>query len=431
MEMHVTISDVFRTARGLPENYVARANVDDKLINALSQESHIVIHGSSKQGKTSLRKYNLQEKEYIVLTCSNNWDLTSLNIAILKEAGYKVTVSDSKTYKGTKKVSIGFDIPFFSGPTAKCDVTREKARQINQRNLELDPTDVNDIIRALDEMDFDRYIVIEDFHYLPEDTQINFSVALKAFHESSKICFIVVGVWLEEDRLTTHNGDLTGRVISVNADLWTPEDLDILFTNSEALLNISLSSTFKEMVKTYSNGSIFLAQQLCLKACESCNIFATQEKCINVGSSFDVQEEIKIILANQNSRYRKFLTEFSAGFDQTELELYKWILYTLIVTEVIHLEKGLTSAAIRRCIETKHPKRTLVTRRKLRQALIKAVDLQVKSSIKPIVIEFDANTARMKVVDRSFLLWREYQDEDELLDYADLTDDVKSKIIES
>lgn len=427
MEKIVKTRDVFKTSRGLPLNYVIRSHTDQRFIDSLTEDSHLVIHGSSKQGKTSLRKSNLQDEDYIDLTCSNNWDLQDLHIAILKEAGYSVTVSESKTIKGKSKVRLKFELPFIGGGSG--DVAYEKAKQVNKKNLELDASDVNDVIRALDEIDFDRYVVIEDFHYLAEETQVDFSVALKAFHEASDICFIVVGVWLEEDRLTVHNGDLTGRVISINADLWTAEDLDELFYNSESLLNISFSDTFKNDVKDNCNGSVFLVQQLCHKACKILDITSTCVSTVTVGSDFDIKSEIKTILDSQNSRYLKFITEFSAGFDQTELELYKWILFAIITVEISVLEKGFAAAAIRRTITTKHPQRSNVSHKKLIQALRKSVDLQVKSRIQPIVFEFDANTTRIKVVDRSFILWLSHQNKDELYEYADLTDELCTEII--
>ncbi|WDE00127.1 hypothetical protein [Thalassomonas actiniarum] len=427
MERVVKTSDVFKTSRGLPLNYVTRSHTDQRFIDSLTEDSHLVIHGSSKQGKTSLRKSNLQEEDYIDLTCSNNWDLQELHISILKEAGYAITVSESKTIKGKSKIRLKFELPFIGGGTG--DVAYEKAKQVNKKNLELDPSDVNDVIRALNEVGFDKYVVIEDFHYLPEETQVDFAVALKAFHEASDICFIIVGVWLEEDRLTVHNGDLTGRVISINADLWTPEDLDKLFYNSESLLNISFSDTFKTNVKINCNGSVFLVQQLCHKACKALDISSTCKSTITVGNDFDIKSEIKTILDSQNSRYLKFITEFSAGFDQTELELYKWILFAIITVEISVLEKGFAAAAIRRTIETKHPQKSNVSHKKLVQALRKSVDLQVKSRIQPIVFEFDANTTRVKVVDRSFILWLSHQKKEELYEYADLTDELRTEIV--
>ncbi|MEY8199039.1 MAG: hypothetical protein RPS47_07355 [Colwellia sp.] len=427
MDRIVSTSDVFKTSRGLPLNYVTRDHADQRFIESLTEDSHLVIHGSSKQGKTSLRKSNLNVEDYIDLTCSNNWDLEELHISILKEAGYAITVSESKTIKGKSKVKLKFNLPFIGG--ASGDVGYEQAKQVNKKGLELDPSDVNDVIRALKEIDFHRYIVIEDFHYLPEETQIDFSIALKAFHESSEICFIIVGVWLEEDRLTVHNGDLTGRVISINADLWTEKDLDELFFNSEALLNISFTEPFKKGIKQSCNGSIFLVQQLCHKACKEIDITKTCASTTDVGGDFDIKNEIRTLLDNQNSRYYKFITDFSAGFDQTELELYKWILFAIINVESSILEKGLPAAAIRRIVETKHPKKSNVSHKKLVQALRKSVDLQVKSRIQPIVFEYDSNTTRIKVVDRSFLLWLEYQDKECLYEYADLTDELQTDIL--
>ncbi|MBZ6067940.1 hypothetical protein LA374_17240 [Aeromonas schubertii] len=427
MEKIVKTSDVFKTSRGLPLNYVVRSHADQRFIDSLTEDSHLVIHGSSKQGKTSLRKSNLQENDYIDLTCSNNWDLQNLHISILKASGYSITVSESKTIKGNSKICLKFELPFVGGGSG--DVSFEKAKQINKKNLELDPSDVNDVIRALKEISFEKYVVIEDFHYLPEETQVDFAVALKAFHEASDICFIIVGVWLEEDRLTVHNGDLTGRVISINADLWKPEDLDELFYNSEALLNIRFSEIFKKQVKDSCNGSVFLVQQLCHEACKALDITSTCETTKTVGDNFNIKGEIKKILDNQNSRYLKLITEFSAGFDQTELELYKWILFAIITVDTSVLEQGFAAAAIRRTIVQKHPQKSNVSQKKLVQALRKAVDLQVKSRIQPIVFEFDANTSRLKVVDRSFILWLSHQDKNELYKYADLTDELRTEIV--
>ena len=55
----------------------------------------------------------------------------------------------------------------------------EKSSATTKQPLELDPEDVNDIIKAL--RGFDKFIVLEDFHYLNIETQKDFAVALKAF----------------------------------------------------------------------------------------------------------------------------------------------------------------------------------------------------------------------------------------------------------
>ncbi|WP_033928108.1 hypothetical protein [Vibrio cholerae] len=417
MESIVLVDEVFRTSRDLPQNYISRSHVDDLFVESLAKQTHIVVHGSSKQGKTSLRKKNLLESDYIVLTCSNNWNIADINESILKRAGYQITISESKTIKGTSKVSLSISL---NDTKIGSDISMELAKQINKKNLELDLENTNDVIGALKEIDFNKYIVLEDFHYLKVDTQVDFSIALKAYHEESPLCFIIIGVWLEDDRLTTFNGDLAGRIVSINADEWLDENIDELFSVSEALLNISFSNGFKESVKQKCNGSIFLVQQLCMKVCETHGISKTQQELTEVAKNIDITEEIKSVLNMHTGRFTKFLMDFSSGFQPTELELYKWILFALITIDEKYLLEGLPIQALKRQIQLAHPKKSEVSLKKLSGALNKAVDLQLANRTKPIVFEYDSNRSRVKVVDKSFLLWKQFQELPELLAYIDL-----------
>ncbi|WP_197093158.1 hypothetical protein [Methylobacterium aquaticum] len=102
-----TTDEVFGINRDLPMNYVVRKIVDDKFIESLSRGQHIVIYGSSKQDKTSLRKKCLVETDYIVVSCQNKWTLAELHASILKEAGFNIRQSLEKTASGSHKVVAG------------------------------------------------------------------------------------------------------------------------------------------------------------------------------------------------------------------------------------------------------------------------------------------------------------------------------------
>ena len=95
MQQHTT-DEVFGITRNLPLNYVERETVDRKLREELDAGHHIVIYGSSKQGKTSLRKHCLKEEEYILVQCSNKSDMADLHANILKRAGFEITQSAKK-----------------------------------------------------------------------------------------------------------------------------------------------------------------------------------------------------------------------------------------------------------------------------------------------------------------------------------------------
>ncbi|HIC6482622.1 TPA: hypothetical protein ACW5D1_004446, partial [Salmonella enterica subsp. enterica serovar Give] len=248
-------------------------------------------------------------------------------------------------------------------------------------------------------------------------------ITLKAYHELSRVCFIIIGVWLENDRITSANGDLTGRVKSINADLWKDENINELFVNSERLLNIIFDEKFKKNLIRKANGNVFLVQKICLKACELDQVHFKQKVTKTVGTNIALDSEIKEELDMQNARFRHLLMDFSKGFGKTELNLYKWILYALLKLDKSTLESGVYEKVLRETIKEAHPNKFSVTTRKLAKALSKSVELQTRHGIKPIVFEYDENKTKLKILDKYFIMWREYQDIQELYELASIFSD--------
>lgn len=414
--------DVFGISRELPLNYVTRKSVDDKFIENLTREKHIVIFGSSKQGKTSLRKKCLEESDYVTVHCSNKWNLADVNSNILKRAGFEVTLSNKRTAEGKQKIEASFSAkPFGMGLDVKVGGGRSAATEQVTQPIELEPEDVNDIIAALKSIGFSRYIVLEDFHYLPIETQKDFSVALKAFHEASDFCFIIVGVWLEENRLTVYNGDLSGRVTAINADAWSQAELREVLEAGEQLLNVRFDDATATALVIECEGSVSILQESCHKICKDEHIHQTQEgnaKIVGVG--VDVKDLVTSVVNNQRGRYNSFLTQFADGFQHTALQMYKWLLYPIIVSSTRDLERGLRLAEIRRVLIGKHPQGSDLIAGNITQALQAAAALQVKKDIKPLVLDYDQTNLRLNVVDRGFLIWLGHQDKSEILEALDL-----------
>ena len=174
--MEYTVDEVYGLSRNIPLNYVERHDVDERLRCNLNRDKHITIFGSSKQGKTCLRKHCLNENDYILVQCSNRWSLSDLNANILKRAGYELTESTNVTYEGKAKVSASVKI---LDATLGGEAGGGATKNVTHRQLELDLSDVNDIIGALNEANFHQYIVLEDFHYLKSEVQKDFAIELK------------------------------------------------------------------------------------------------------------------------------------------------------------------------------------------------------------------------------------------------------------
>lgn len=413
-------ADVYGIGRDLPLNYVSRKAVDEYFVANLTRDKHVIIYGSSKQGKTSLRKHCLKDDDYIVVHCSNKWGIADLHSAILKRVGYEVTQSATKTTSGKHKIVAGFKAGAFGvGVETGGDKENSNSSATTTKPLELDPEDVNDIITALGK--FDRFVVLEDFHYLPIETQKDFSVALKAFHEQSKLCFIIVGVWLEEGRLTVYNGDLTGRIVGVNADRWTAEELREVISVGEALLNVSFADSFKQQVISGCLDSVYIVQEACYQACLAKNINFTQDTHLDgLGGDLDVTALIRQVVNQQTGRYNSFITLFAGGFQETTLQMYKWVLYPVLTAQSKVLEEGLSYRFMRDLLRKHHPEGPSLNLGNLTQALQSAASLQVKKDIKPIVLDYDQTNLKLNVVDRGFLIWLGNQDQKDLLELADL-----------
>lgn len=417
----VHLRDAFGVGREVPLNYVTRPEVDEKFLESLTRDKHVVIYGSSKQGKTTLRRHGLREDDYIVVSCLNTMSLSELNGAILKASGYRIEQTQTKTVGGAWKYGAEFAgegrVPFVAKVSGKGTLAREtnNTTDIVTHPLEIDLNDVNDIITALSEIDFKKFIILEDFHYLGADIQRAFSFSLKAYHENSKLCFIVVGVWREKNRLIYYNGDLTNRVVSIDVDSWSDQQLREVVTAGEQLLNVHFDEHMIDDLIKHSADAVALVQEGCFKVCERAGILQTQATNREIGAGFDAKAIVREIVNDQAGRYMAFVTNFSEGFQQTDLEMYKWLTYVVLASSNTELERGLRRAQIAATIKARHPEGSRLNEGNITQALQNTASLQVQKSIRPIIFDYDQTTRVLTVVDRSFLIWLAHQDRNDLM----------------
>ena len=122
----------------------------------------------------------------------------------------------------------------------------------------------------------------------------------------------------------------------------------------------------------------------------------------------------------QNARYMSFITHFSEGFQETELEMYKWLLYPVLISDLEQLDKGLSYSHIRNVIQNKHPLHDKLNPGNLTIALQSVSSLQVKKDIKPFILDYDQTHKKLNVVDKGFFIWLANQEIDELLEAANI-----------
>ncbi len=170
-----------------------------------------MIYGSSKQGKTTLRRHCLTDSDFIVVSCLNTMGLADLNGAILKKAGYRIEQTQTKTVGGAWKYGAEFagegKVPFVAKASGKSTLNRE----------------TNSADAVGDQAPGDRPQRRQRYHYRPAGDRVRqvhhpgglslpvgrhaavLRVLAQAFHENSPFCFIIVGVWREQNRLIYYN----------------------------------------------------------------------------------------------------------------------------------------------------------------------------------------------------------------------------------
>lgn len=419
MEKH-RLEDVFGTSREVPKTYVVRKDVDGRFVNDLSRTKHIVLYGGSKQGKSCLRRYNLKPEDGLVVQCHRESGKAAIYEMILKQAGARTEVSDTRTISGSLKLSatvaLEGSVPLVL--KKKGEVTGEGSggisKEVVTKTLELDPEDPNEVARVLSEMGFKRFIILEDFHYLEPDVQQAFSFDLKVFHEVSDLVFIIVGVWLESNRLTLYNGDLSGRITNINADSWPEASLREVISAGEALLNIGFSADVSGAILKGCQANVGVLQETCFRVCEAEEIWETSDERRFLNDLSKVDGALASIASDQAGRYRTFLAKFAEGLGVTDLEMYRWIAWVAVNARPEELKNGIAPNVIFQRIRQAHPSGASLQHNNVNQALERVSKVQHKHKLQPLI--FDHSDGDLKVVDANFLLFLSTQDKTSLLE---------------
>lgn len=416
------LPEVFGVSREIPLTYQTRPYVDGKLVNSLYRDKHLVVFGGSKQGKTSLRKHNLKPSDYVVVQSGNSMTIGQIYASILKEAGAVIEVSEKSTTRGEKKLRVEFlaagGLPFIAKAEGKgaAEFSQATDSTSERRHLEIDPSDPNDVIRVLQDMNFKKFIVLEDFHYLSEDVQRQVAMDLKAFHEKSSLCFIVVGVWLESNRLVLYNGDLGGRLIPIEADRWEQADLEAIITSGEQLLNVHFPNDVRWAILSSAQGNVGILQETCYRLCEDQGITHTCEATVDVGSAEEVTAIVQELAREQSGRYQNFLTQFIEGLVKSELEMYRWIAYVIINSSSSDLRRGLKAFEVFTRMQLVHPYRERLRFNNVLQAIKNIGKLQHQKKVQPVILDFDSSANLLRIVDSGFTLFLDSQDKQRLLE---------------
>ncbi len=416
------VEEVFGVSSEDVLSYVERQHVDDKFSSALETGHQIIVYGASKQGKTALVKKHLNYEENIVISLSPKTSLRDIYQSMLRKSG--VTLNTSYT-EGTGDVSKVKGKAFIEGAIAlvlkgraEVAVENEKTYRLEDKyeeielNLDL-PDDVASLMVRLGEK---KTIILENFHYLPENVQRDFAFDLRTFHDL-KIRFVILGVWKEANRLIQFNGELQDRVAEVPVEPWHEADFLRIVAKGETELNIQFSRALVQECIDNAFKSVGVFQELLKATCLESNILETQSQQLFVDDMGMVARAISRKSEDYSGRHLKNLEAIASG-NTSVIDKTKPLPYFLNYYIVMHileigfagLNGGISKEALLHAIKQVHHRAQDLKGAQLVSVLKGLAEVQSGKGISPPVLAYDSNSRQLRVVDSTFYFFLKNSD---------------------
>jgi hypothetical protein len=418
--------EVFGVSNSNIASYIRREDVDTRFLEGLQRNKHIVVFGSSKQGKTALTNKHLQEKDFVRVNCSPETAPIDIYKSILRQL--KVEFQEEKVSKssaeGSAKVGLKakVKIPFFADGEASGDVAAKKASGEERKYKTVDynlalPQDISEILIA---NNFSKRIILENFHYLEESAQIEMAFHLRVF-EDYNILFIVLGIWREKNRLAQFNGDLQDRLIEIPVEPWTTEHFYRVVQSGQKLLNVSFENVIEEIIEN-SFDSIGVFQELCKECCLTGGIESKQKELQEIlpeNLSDAIERKVEDYSGRHIRSLETFVEQKVKKADEIPLYLAYYFIKYLFGLESLDIEAGLKRTDIQTGIQSIHHRPMDVRSSDMSYFLHNITASQIKKNIIPPLFDYDRSTRKLKVIDSTLYFFLRNIDKTELFEEFD------------
>jgi hypothetical protein len=419
-------TDVFGVKSTLIASYIEREEVDLKFNSAIKDGNEVIVYGSSKQGKTSLIHRHLGEIDFVKVECSPQTQPVDIYKSILRQLNIKYFESET-TERGNEhggRVGAGFKIkiPFIGDTSASAELSDKKSEKTSLKEgyIEYNLALAQDVSELLMAHKIDKYIVLENFHYLELSAQEMLAYDLRVFQDHHLI-FIVLGIWREANRLIQFNGDLLDRISEVPVEPWERIDFERVIKKGSELLNVDFSNVQEQLISD-SFDSIGVVQEIC-KHC-----------CLDAGVNETCDGTVTITQANLNNALKKKAEEygvrhirnFEAFVDiarrtsnqSGELSLaFPYYLIKLLLSHSFKdIEKGLSRATLLEEIRKVHHRPDDVRSGDLGAFLHSITQHQINKKIQPPFVDYDRGGKTLKIIDSSLYFFLKHCNRDAILE---------------
>jgi hypothetical protein len=423
--MNHKATEVFGVKSTLIKTYIERENVDLKFKDAINDGNEVIVYGSSKQGKTTLILKHLDEIDYIKVECSPQTKSIDIYKSILRQLNIKFIESETNTVSkdsgGKINGGIKVKVPVLElglgSEVTEVDKTSKTTKEsYYEYNLEL----AQDVSELLKKNETNKYIILENFHYLSLEVQENLAYDLRVFQDH-QIIFIILGIWREANRLVQFNGDLLDRITEVPVEPWDKIDFRRVIEKGEKLLNVDFSKISEEIINC-SFDSIGVVQEICKQSCllagvtETC----TETKSLepeHLNKALDIKAKEYGVRHNRNfEAFVDISRKTSTQSGKASLAFPYYFIQLLLTIKLDNIESGLSRSVLLDEIRKIHHRPDDVRSGDLGAFLHNITQHQMNKKINPPFVDYDRGGKILKIIDSSLYFFLRNCDRNEILD---------------
>ncbi len=408
------LEEVFGVRKEPILSYLSRDHVDNKFLDALQTDRQIIVYGSSKQGKTSLVEKYVPYKKNIAISCSPKTQVTDIYKSILRQANIEiVTESETRSSVGAEASVIAkfkAKIPFIGGEAetgGKLKGSSEESEYIKTIEFNLDlPQDISELLKNVKS---NKFVILENFHYLDDGLQKQLSFDLRTFQELG-VRFVILGVWREKNRLVQFNGDLLDRVVEIPVEPWHESEFKNVLKIGEEKLNIIFSQQITNGIIENAFDSIGVVQELAKTVCQNEGVLETQKDIRELSNLSALSEAIRTKTDDYSARHIRALEDIAKGQKATKLKegqpaplfLPYYLIRTILSTDFDNVIKGIKRQQLEDQIKKMHHRPDDVRPGDMSNLLYNLSKMQNDKSISPPIFDFDKVNRELKIIDSTF-----------------------------
>ncbi|MEW2314282.1 hypothetical protein [Streptomyces bauhiniae] len=262
------VSQVF-VVGGLPTityNPRATLNLEEELQDYLDEGHRVLsVSGPTKTGKTVLVRSVMPESDAIWLSggsiksVDDFWETIADKLGLFTGVEY---TNDSKD-EDWRSRSGGFSLKMLKGSLERKEVVGSSQGSKVTRSRHVS-TVVREAINGLTDP-----IVVDDFHYVPQDVQLDIVRAIKDLVFNG-LRFVVIAVPHRAYDVMRVEKEMTGRVQQIEVGFWSPEELlGIPRKGFDALGFVDRDENLMRRLADETFASPHLMQDFCLQLCKA------------------------------------------------------------------------------------------------------------------------------------------------------------------